>query len=742
MTASVLRIEGDGPGDLPKSPQLVRASAEPEGLGRIDLALVLVASFVVVLDFSIVNLALASIQRELGFSATALQWVVTAYAITFGGFLILGGGLADRYGRRPMFVVGLLVFTSASLVGGLANGPELLVAARAIQGIGAAIVAPAALALITSGFREGGPRNRALGLYGATASVGFVGGLVLGGMIVQLLGWRAVFFVNVPVGLVAASLSLRYLPNLAHQAVIGALDVGGGLLITASIAALVYAVSEAPLVGFGARDVLLAVILCVTSLAGFVVLERHHPHPLVRFEVLQLPTLRAANAITLLLGVWSGGEMIVMTLYLQEGLHYSPLLSGLAIAPQGVVGLVTGLAGPRLVARLGLKRLLMLTATMTGVGLLMLAGATAVGTYPIMLAAVSLVGFGTAGTIFAATVGASNGVSDAEQGLAGGLLNMSRQIGAAIGAAVLLSVSEMGPRASGVITSVAGDREAMLAAAAVALMAVPVAGFGVKTPWPGLGRHRPSRDSIGAGDSAAAAPSRSRRPVRGPAIPAAGAARIQGRELIRQEQLAQQVSKLSPFAGGERRKEPLLVLQVGPNRLVHDAAATVGQGDQGAASIIRVGEPSDQSGRLDAVDAVGHRTGREHQGADQLSRTHLVGRARAYQRGQHFVLTEGKAEVTENFRKAARLQEVNPGYPLQHMGGGDIESGPLLVPLPDDAIDLILFHLTIVSRFRDSPQGSTVWNSSRAEACLEAHGMGAEVGGSQNEQGFAIPSVS
>ncbi|HUY55640.1 MAG TPA: MFS transporter [Candidatus Nanopelagicaceae bacterium] len=708
MTAPAGWTAGEGPGDLPKLPQSVRASADPEGLGRVALALVLVAAFVVVLDFSIVNLALASIQRELGFSATSLQWVVTAYAITFGGFLILGGGLADRYGRRRIFVVGLVVFTSASLVGGLASGPGLLVAARAIQGIGAAIVAPAALALITSGYRQGGPRNRALGLYGATASVGFVGGLVLGGMLVQLLGWRAVFFVNVPVGLVAAGLALRYLPKPAHRAVAGALDVGGGLLITASIAALVYAVSEAPLVGFGAPDVLLAVILCVTSLAGFVVLERHHPHPLVRFEVLRLPTLRAANAITLLLGVWSGGEMIVVTLYLQEGLHYSPLLSGLAIAPQGLVGLATGLAGSRLVARLGLKRLLMLTATTTGLGLLMLAGATAVGTYPIMLAAVSLVGFGTAGTIFAATVGASNGVSDAAQGLAGGLLNMSRQIGAAIGAAVLLSLAEMGPRASGVITSVAGDREAMLAAAAVALVAVLVAGFGVRMSLSRPGRRRPSRHPIGARDSAAAAPSRSPRPVRRPAIPAAGAARIQGRELIRHEQLAQQVSKLSPLAGGERRKESLLILQMGLNRLVHDAAATVGQGDQGAASVIRVGEPADQSGSLDPVNAVGHRTGREHQGADQLSRAHLVGRAGAYQRGQYFVLTEGEAEVTENFCKAARLQQVNPGNPLQHMGGGDVESGPLPVPLPDDAIDLILFHHPIVSRFRDSPQGSTV----------------------------------
>ena len=630
MTAAALAVAGKGPGGPPASPQLLRAQAAAEGMGRVALALVLVAAFVVVLDFSIVNLALASIQRELGFSATSLQWVVTAYAITFGGFLILGGGLADRFGRRRMFVGGLLIFTAASLVGGLASGPELLVAARAVQGIGAAIVAPAALALITSGFREGGPRNRALGLYGATASVGFVGGLVLGGLLVQLLGWRSVFFVNVPVGLVAAALGVRYLPKVAPRAVTGALDVGGGLLITASIAALVYAVAEAPTVGFGAPAVLLAALLCVAALAGFIVLELHHPHPLVRFGVLRLPTLRAANAITLLLGVWIGGEMIVMTLYLQEGLHYSPLLAGLAIAPQGLVGLGTGLAGARLAGRLGLRRLLMLTATMTTVGLLLLSVATAVATYPIMLVAISLVGFGTAGTVFAATVGASNGVNDAEQGLAGGLVNMSRQIGAALGAAVLLSVAEMGPRGPGVLTSISGDREAMLAAAAVALLAVLVAWLGVRSPLRGQVRGRSAPSGIPALPSAANAPPRSRSSLRGTVITSDGATRIQGREAGRQEQLAQQVSELAPFADGERREELLLVLQVGHNRLVYYVTAAVSQRHQGASSIIWVGEPPDQPGGFDAVDAIGHRAGREHQGADQLAGAQLVGRTGAH----------------------------------------------------------------------------------------------------------------
>ena len=625
MTGGIPHIDGDRRGQLRRAPQVIRASAAAEGLGRIALALVLVAGFVVVLDFSIVNLALASIQRELGFSAASLQWVVTAYAITFGGLLILGGAVADRFGRRPMFVAGLLLFTAASLAGGLARGPELLVAARAIQGIGAAIVAPAALALITSGFPQGSPRNRALGLYGATASLGFVGGLVLGGTLVQLLGWRAVFFVNVPVGLVAAGLSLRYLPKASRRAVSHALDVGGGLLITATVAALVYAVSKAPLVGFGAPDVLLAVAGAATSLVGLIAMERRHPHPLVRFDLLRLSTLRAANAITLLLGVWSAGEMIVITLYLQAGLHYSPLLSGLAIAPQGLVGLATGLAGHRLVARLGLRRLLVLTAGTSGVGLLMLAGATAVGGYPIMLAAVSLVGFGTAGTVFAATVGASNGVRDSEQGLAGGLLNMSRQVGAAIGAAVLLALAETGRRAADVLTSLSGDRLALLAAAAAAMGAVLVAVLGLRAGAPVPVGHRSGRLPGAARRSAAAVPPRSGRRFGAPTVASLGADRIQGRELIRQEQLAQQVRKLSAFAGGERREQPLLVLQVCPNRLVHDGTTAVGEGDQGAPPVSRVGQPPHQSRRLDAVDAVGHRPRREHQSADQLSRGHLVG---------------------------------------------------------------------------------------------------------------------
>jgi EmrB/QacA subfamily drug resistance transporter len=451
-------------------------------LGPAALALVLVASFVVVLDFSIVNVGLPSIQSELGVSPSALQWVVTAYSITFGGLLILGGGAADRFGRRRMFVVGLLVFTVASLAGGLARDPDLLVASRAVQGVGAAMVAPAALALITAGFREGAARNRALGLYGATASVGFVAGLVLGGLLVQLFSWRAVFFVNVPVGLVAVVLSGRVLPRSDAGTAAGPLDVGGGLLITASVASLVYAISEAPVAGVGSPRVIGAVMLAAATLAGFVAVERRHPHPLLRFGILRSGTLRSANSITLLLGVWNGGEMIVMTLYFQDALHHSPAITGLAMAPQGLVGLLAGLCGARLAARLGLRRLLMLTTTMATLGFLILSRLSTTGDYPVVLLAIALIGFGTAGSMFASTVGASAGVARTEQGLAGGLVTTSRQIGAAIGAAALLAVAEGGQRMSGVSPSISGDRHAMLAAALAALTAAVVAWRGIAAP--------------------------------------------------------------------------------------------------------------------------------------------------------------------------------------------------------------------------------------------------------------------
>jgi len=426
----------------------------------------------VVLDFSIVNVALPSIERELHMPADAVQWVVTGYAISFGGLLILGGRAADLLGRRRMFVAGLVVFSLASLAGGLAQDPVLLIAARVVQGAGAAIVAPAALSLITTGFPEGPERTRAIGLYGAVSSVGFVAGQVLGGVLVQFTSWRAVFLVNVPVGLIAAALSPAILGPAKAGATILArrLDVGGALLITTAVTLLVFVVSQGVVLGWTSPLVITAVVVAAVAIAGFAKAETRHPEPLIRPSLLHRRGLRDGTTLAFLLGLWNGGEMLVLSLYLQQVLHESPLFTGLVIAPQGVVGFAMGMMGPRLAGRIGVKRLLVLTAAAATAGFLVLTRLPAAGYSPVLFV-VTLIGFGTAGTAFGSTVLASRGMANADQGLVGGMINTSRQIGAAVGAALLPAVAQ---GVSGGI-GVSGDRAAMFTAALAALAATVVA---------------------------------------------------------------------------------------------------------------------------------------------------------------------------------------------------------------------------------------------------------------------------
>jgi EmrB/QacA subfamily drug resistance transporter len=436
----------------------------------------------VVLDFSIVNVALPSIERELHMAADAVQWIVTGYAISFGGLLILGGRAADLLGRRRMFVAGLVAFSLASLAGGLARDPALLIAARVMQGAGAAIVAPAALSLITTGFPEGPERTRAIGLYGAISSVGFVSGQVLGGVLVQFTSWRAVFLVNVPVGLIAAALSPAILgaaKTAAKTAKTAAaaksrglrrLDLRGALLITSTVTLIVFAVSQGVVLGWTSPLVIAAIVIAAVAAAGFVKAESRHPEPLIRLSLLHRRGLRDGSTLAFLLGLWNGGEMLVLSLYLQQVLHESPLFTGLVIAPQGVVGFIMGMFGPRLAGRIGVRRLLVVTAAAAAVGFLVLTHLPATGYSPDLLA-VMLIGFGTAGTSLGSIVIASRGMPDADQGLVGGVINTSRQIGAAVGAALLPTVA-LGVNGG---VGVSGDRIAMLAAALAALAATGVA---------------------------------------------------------------------------------------------------------------------------------------------------------------------------------------------------------------------------------------------------------------------------
>ena len=436
----------------------------------LQLALILVAAFMVVLDFSIVNVALPSIERELRMPADAVQWIVTGYAISFGGLLILGGRAADLLGRRRMFVIGLVAFALASLAGGLAQDPVLLIAARVVQGAGAAIVAPAALSLITTGFPEGAERTRAIGLYGAVSSVGFVAGQVLGGVLVQFTSWRAVFLVNVPVGLIAAALSPAVLGRAAAAKNKIRLDVRGALLITGAVTLVVFAVSQGVVLGWTSPLVIAAVVVAAAAAAVFTRAETRHPEPLIRPSLLRRKGLRDGTTLAFLLGLWNGGEMLVLSLYLQQVLHESPLFTGLIIAPQGVVGFAAGVIGPRLAGKIGVRRLLVLTAAAAAAGFLVLTQLPAAGYSPVLFV-VTLIGFGTAGTALGSTVLASRGMADADQGLVGGMINTSRQIGAAVGAALLPAVAVS---VSGGI-GVSGDRAAMFAAALAALTATVVA---------------------------------------------------------------------------------------------------------------------------------------------------------------------------------------------------------------------------------------------------------------------------
>jgi len=439
----------------------------------------------VVLDFSIVNVALPSIESQLGVPTSVAQWVVTGYAIAFGGLLILGGRAADLFGRRRMFIAGLVVFTLASLAGGLARDPVLLVASRVVQGAGAAVVAPAALSLITTSFPDGPRRARAIGLYGSISAVGFVSGQVLGGVLIEWTSWRSVFLVNVPVGVVTALLAPRVLGGASRDTVHGArgargvrgaragrhLDVRGAALITGAVALAVFGVSQGDVLGWTSLPVVGALAAAAAAAACFAAAERRHPEPLVRPDLLLRPGLRNGAALAFLLGLWNGGELLVLSLYLQQALHFSPLATGLAIAPQGVAGFTTGLLGPKLAGKVGVRRMLVLTGATAAVGFIALTRLPADGYTP-LLTVVILVGFGTAGTSFGSLVIASHAMADGDQGLAGGVINTSRQIGAAVGAALLPAVAES---MRGGVAGVTGDRTAMLAAAAAALAATAVA---------------------------------------------------------------------------------------------------------------------------------------------------------------------------------------------------------------------------------------------------------------------------
>jgi EmrB/QacA subfamily drug resistance transporter len=457
-------------------PSSASRTVDRRALGGLALVVVLSAQLVVTLDFSIVNVALPSISRDLLVSATSVQWVVTAYAITFGGLLVLGGRVADLFGRRRMFVAGLIGFAVASMAGGVATTFPMLVAARAAQGIAAAAVAPAALSILTTTFADGPARTRVLGYYGVMASVGFVLGLVLGGLLVETVDWRGVFFVNVPICLLGAALGARLLPRSVATRRPPHLDLAGASLVTGGVAVLVYAPTAAADNGWTSAPFLAALAVSTGLLVAFLHRERRSPQPLMPLSIFRSGTLAAGDAVTLLVGAWIAGEVLVLTLYLQQVRGFSPLVAGLIVLPQGVGGLLRGAVGPAVVARLGVRRFLAGSAALSAIGLGLLLRIPATSQEPLLELVLLVVGFGSTCTLFAATVAGSAGVRNGEQGLASGLINMSRQVGSAVGVAVLLAVAAAITSAGGGSPTAVADgyRQAMGVTAALAVIATVI----------------------------------------------------------------------------------------------------------------------------------------------------------------------------------------------------------------------------------------------------------------------------
>jgi EmrB/QacA subfamily drug resistance transporter len=410
-----------------------------------SLALVLLAmtQFVIVIDASIVNVALPSIGAALHFARADLSWVVNAYTLTFGGFLLLGGRLADLLGRRRMFMLGLIVFSLASFAGGIAQSEGWLIAARAIQGLGAAIVSPAALSIITTTFAEGAERNRALGIWGAVAGAGGAAGVLLGGILTSGLSWRWVLFVNVPIGLLAATVAPRTLLESRSDDQRRTFDLAGAVTVTAGLALLVYAVVDAVNSGWGSSTTLIRLAIAAALLIAFLVIELRERHPLMPFSIFRLRTLRGANIVGLLIGMSLFSMFFFISLYLQNVLHYSPIKTGIAYLPLAVGIILSAGAASQLVTRVGFKPPLIAGLLLIAGGLLWFSQVPAVGGSfaadvlgPSLLAAVGL-GF----AFVPVTIAAVTGTAPHEAGLASGLINTSQQVGGALGLAILATVA-------------------------------------------------------------------------------------------------------------------------------------------------------------------------------------------------------------------------------------------------------------------------------------------------------------
>ena len=425
------------------NPTVGPGSGAPESARRWRaFALLAVAFFMTIVDLTIVNVALPTIGRKLHFPESDLQWVVTAYSLTFGGFLLLGGRAADILGRRRLFMTGLAVFTAASLACGLATGDTFLIIMRGIQGLGAAVVLPAALSIVMNMFSEGADRNKALGIWGGIGAGAATVGLLAGGALTRYAGWPYIFFLNVPVGAAALLLARRVVPESRLHGASRHYDPLGAVTVTGSLVVLVYAISQAPTVGWTAIRTLALLAASAALLAGFLVLETRAEAPLLPLRLFRLRTLGGSNAVGFLLGASFFAFIFIGTLYMQQVLGYSALKTGISWLAASVTSVALAGLSQMLVTRASAKLVMAGGMLLIGAGIVWATQIPVHGQFWANLAGPFFVaGAGTAFTFIPVSIGALAGVGERDAGIASGLLNTSQQLGGALGVAVASTVA-------------------------------------------------------------------------------------------------------------------------------------------------------------------------------------------------------------------------------------------------------------------------------------------------------------
>ena len=406
------------------------------------LAVLAAAQFMVILDATIVNVALPAIQKALGFTTDSqLQWVVTAYALVFGGFLLLGGRLADLFGRRKIFMAGVMLFAAASLVGGLSQSPGMLILFRSLQGLGGALLAPSALSLVLTIFQEGAERNKALGIWSMIAGGGGAVGLLLGGILTQYVDWRWIFFINVPIAIAVLFAARSYVPMSLPQAK-QRIDYAGAVTVTGSLMSLVYALAQAPEKGWGSGATIGTLVLSAALMAIFIINELKVRHPLIKLSIFRRRNVTGGSLIQVLMPASLFGMFFYLSIYLQQILHYSPTKTGVADVPFTLVLIVIAGFLSKHLGKINPKAVLVFAPLVVGAGLVYFSRIPVQASYfTDILPGIALMAAGMAAVFVTTTMVTTSGVSHEESGLVSGLLNTGQQVGGAIGLAVLSVIS-------------------------------------------------------------------------------------------------------------------------------------------------------------------------------------------------------------------------------------------------------------------------------------------------------------